>query len=124
MDAKKIVAESLLTGAWDSGMQPVGVRHGAGFDDMNRTRRRNDQRRGHHVRDRVERSETLVDGHLEDRGRRVEGAVDGADALAVPAAAIAECAFAAVPGGCVDAEVETPDHQLGAAERRRQRRHV
>ncbi|SCB61613.1 hypothetical protein GA0061105_12057 [Rhizobium aethiopicum] len=70
----------------------------------------------HHVDHDVERPKPLVNRDLKDRRRRIERAVDGANALAVPAAAYAISAFAAIPCRRVDSLIEPPYHQLGPAE--------
>lgn len=120
---EQIVAEGLLSGGRAGGSEPSGVGHGGGVDDVD-PGRVGDRDRGHHMRHRVEGGEAGVHGDLDDRGRRVERAIDRAHALAVPAAAGAEGAFAAVPVVAETRPVQPPGDQLARAERRRQRRHT
>jgi hypothetical protein len=65
-----------------------------------------------------------VHGDLEDGERGLDGAIDGSHAGAVPTAADAIGAFAAIPNRCISLLVETPGDKLGAAERRGKRRHT
>ena len=84
-----------------------------------------DLRRRDHVRHGVERFETLVDGDFEDGGRRIEAAVDGGDAFAVPATGVQERSFAAVPCPRMFQLIEAPDEKPAAvAKRGRKQRHV
>ena len=76
-------------------------------------------RRRHHMRDGVECSEALMDRHFENRGRGIDGTIDGTHALAVPPPADTISAFTVVPCRPEAALIETPDEELRATERRR-----
>jgi ParB-like chromosome segregation protein Spo0J len=123
MVAKKIVAKGLLAAARNAWPQPVGVRHGVRLNNMDRLRF-GDQRRRDHMRHGVKRPETRVDRHFQDGGRRIDGAVDGVDAPAVPAAANPGRSIPAIPGRRAVASVETPNYEFGSAQRRWEGRHV
>ena len=96
MATKKAVAKGLLARARRPRPQPVGIRRVFAFNDMN-LRNIGGPRRRKHVRRCVERSEPCMDRNFQDGDRRIESAVDGADALAVPAAPIEERPLAAIP---------------------------
>ena len=76
------------------------------------------------ARDDVEGLEALVHRNLDDGGPRIDRAVHGAHALAVPAATSLVGAFAAIPGRAVCRRIEAPGHEVRAAERCRKRRHT
>ena len=79
--SKKLVAKRLLACARNSWPQPIGVRNGVAFHDVDLCNIGN-PRSGDHVGDSIEDLETLVNGDLQDSGRRIERAVDGANAFA------------------------------------------
>ena len=120
---EKRVAEGLLVAVRGSRVQPVRVRDVLRSDHVDQ-RRIGDARRGEDVRLDVEGPETLVDGDLDRRGRRVERGVDHANSGRVPAAADPEAAFADRPCLGVALGVDAPETNLAVAQRRRQRRHV
>lgn len=82
----------LLSGAGNSGPQPVRIRQRCRIDDMdaggvgNRHRHQN-------VSNRIERAKALLNDNFEDGGCRIDRAAYRADTLAVPAPAVAKRAF-------------------------------
>ena len=121
--AKQRVAKDLLSRTRNAWPQPVWVRHLARVHDMNprwidHCQRRQDMRHG------VERFETRVHRDLEDRRRRIDRAVDRAQAPAVPAAPGEIGALTAVPARTESRLIQPPRYQFGAAQARRQRRQV
>ena len=117
------VAESLLASAWDTGPQPVGIGNGNRIYDVNARGVRHRQRR-QYVRNRVQRSETLVYRQLADRGRRIDRTIDRPHAPAVPAPAHPIGPFAAVPCRSKLRPVEAPGDEFTAAEWSRKRCHM
>jgi hypothetical protein len=114
----QIVTERLLTGARDTGSQPVRIENGGWIDDMHRGAVGNHGPPPSHARQ-CQTAKTLVDRDLKDRRRRVDRAVNRPHALAVPAAADTIGAFAAIPCRGIGCLVEPPCDQLGTAERNR-----
>ena len=117
------VPECLLSGAGDSRPQPVWIWDRCRIDDVN-ARWRDDSHRRQGVRNRVQRSEAIVDGDLEDGRRRIDRAIHCPDPPAVPAPTCPIGTFTAVPGIPVSPLIQTPCHKLAATEWRRKWRHV
>lgn len=120
---QKVIAESLLAGARNPGPKPVRIGHGRRLHDMDVGRIDNGQR-GQQMWNRVEGPKPFVYGDFEYGGRRIDGAIDRANAFAVPAPPDAIGAFAAVPRCPESLMIQTPRDELARAKCAGQGRHT
>ena len=119
---QELITESLLTGAMRSWDEPIGIRNILGMDNMDRGHV-DDASTCQHMMGCVEHLKALMNRNLHNGGRRVDGRVDCADTLGIPATTDAIRSFARVPAVRMSFLIEAPEPELTRAERRRQWRH-
>lgn len=84
MLGEQLIVKGLLAGAWNTRIQPVRIWDFGTADDMYLCGVDDLQGR-RHMGDGIKRLETLVYGHLQNRYRGIERAIDRTSFLAVPA---------------------------------------
>jgi len=87
MSGRQAVAKRLLPRTWDTGPQPICVRHRIGRDDMNR-RGVGDHSGSQYVWNRIEGFESLVDRDFQNGGGGINRTVDDSFSPRIPATTI------------------------------------
>lgn len=109
----KCITERLLSCAWNSGSQPVGVGNVGRLYHMD-AGPVFDVKCGQNMWQRIERFETFVNCDFEDRSRGIDGAINDTNTFAIPSAAEMESALAAIPARCEARLIEAPSDKLAA----------